>query len=155
MVETDPAESTLTYRRISNAGVPGPQGLPILKPPYATITAIDMNTGDILWRAPNGDRFPRVNNHPALQGIDLPPLGGGGRNPILVTPNMLVHAQNYSDGALLVARDKTTGEELTAIPIPAAARAAPMTYSQDGKQYIVIAVLTDPAPQLIAFRLPD
>ena len=155
MVETDPAESTLTYRRISNAGVPGPQGLPILKPPYATITAIDMNTGDILWRAPNGDRFPRVENHPALQGIVLPPLGGGGRNPILVTPNMLVHAQNYSDGALLVARDKATGEELTAIPIPAAARAAPMTYSQDGKQYIVIAVLTDPAPQLIAFSLPD
>ena len=153
--ETDPDESTLRFRRFSYGGARGPQGLPLLKPPYATITAIDMNTGDILWRVANGDRSPNVNNHPALEGIDLPPLGGGGRNPILVTPNMLIHAQNYSDGARLIARDKASGAELASVEMPASARAAPMTYSQDGKQYIVVAVLTNPAPQLIAYALPD
>ncbi|HIF86683.1 MAG TPA: pyrroloquinoline quinone-dependent dehydrogenase [Gammaproteobacteria bacterium] len=155
MVETDPAQSTLTYRRISNSGIRGPQGLPILKPPYATITAIDMNSGNIVWQVPNGDRFPRAENHPALEGIDLPPMGGGGRNPILVTPTLLVHAQNYSDGALLVARDKAKGAELASIPLPASARAAPMSYEHEGRQYIVVAVLTEAAPQLIAYALPN
>ncbi|MDA1370534.1 MAG: PQQ-binding-like beta-propeller repeat protein [Proteobacteria bacterium] len=153
--ETDPSESTLRFRRFSYGGTRGPQGLPLLKPPYNTITAIDMNTGDIVWRVANGDRAPNVENHPALAGIDLPPLGGGGRNPLLVTPTMLVHAQNYSDGAWLVARDKATGAELATIPLPAAARAAPMTYSQDGRQYIVVAVLSEDAPELIAYALRD
>jgi glucose dehydrogenase len=82
-------------------------------------------------------------------------MGGGGRNPILVTPTLLVHAQNYSDGALLVARDKATGAELASIPLPAAARAAPMSYEYEGRQYIVVAVLTEAAPQLIAYALPN
>lgn len=153
--ETDPAESTLRFRRFSYGGTRGPQGLPLLKPPYATITAIDMNSGDILWRVANGDRAPNVENHPALTGIDLPPLGGGGRNPLLVTSELLIHAQNYSDGALLVARDKASGAELASVPLPAAARAAPMTYNQDGRQYIVVAVQSDPAPELVAFALAD
>ena len=80
---------------------------------------------------------------------------GGGRNPLLVTPGMLVHMQNYADAPLLVARDKATGAELAAIPVPARARAAPMTYEHEGRQYLVIAVLSDPAPQLIAYALPD
>jgi quinoprotein glucose dehydrogenase len=67
----------------------------------------------------------------------------------------LVHAQNYSDGALLVARDKAKGAELASIPLPASARAAPMSYEHEGRQYIVVAVLTEAAPQLIAYALPN
>ena len=154
VVETDPEESSLRYRRISYGGTRGPRGLPLLKPPYSTITAIDMNRGEILWQVPNGDRAPNVENNPALKGIDLPPLGGGGRHPIVATPNFLVHAQNYQDGSLLVARDKATGEELGSIEIPARAIAAPIMYQAAGNQYLVIAVLTEPAPQLIAWKVP-
>ena len=154
VVETDPEDSSLRYRRISYGGTRGPRGLPLLKPPYSTITAIDMNRGEILWQVPNGDRAPNVENNPALEGIDLPPLGGGGRHPIVATPNFLVHAQNYQDGPLLVARDKATGEELGSIEIPARAIAAPIMYQAAGNQYLVIAVLTEPAPQLIAWKVP-
>lgn len=153
MVETDPTVSTLPYRRISNGGVRGPSGLPILKPPYATITAIDMNKGEILWQVPNGDGAERIENNPALAGIELPPLGGGGRNPLLVTPNLLIHAQNNGSQNKLVARDKTNGAELGMIDLPARSRAAPMTFSLEDKQYIVVSALTTPSPTLIAFAL--
>ncbi|MDA1371980.1 MAG: hypothetical protein O2971_14605 [Proteobacteria bacterium] len=66
---------------------------------------------------------------------------------------MLVHAQNYSDGAWLVARDKATGAELATIPLPAAAQAAPKTYSHDGSLFIVVEELTEVAPQLIVYAL--
>ncbi len=154
VVETNPEESSLRYRRISYGGTRGPRGLPLLKPPYSTITAIDMNEGEILWQVPNGTRAPNVENNSAVEGIDLPPLGGGGRNPIVATPNMLVHAQNYRDDPLLIARDKTTGEELGSIDIPARAIAAPITYQAGNNQYLVVAVLTEPSPQLIAWKLP-
>ena len=154
VVETNPEESSLRYRRISYGGTRGPRGLPLLKPPYSTITAIDMNEGEILWQVPNGSRAPNVENNSAVEGIDLPPLGGGGRNPIVATPNMLVHAQNYRDDPLLIARDKTTGEELGSIDIPARAIAAPITYQAGNNQYLVVAVLTEPSPQLIAWKLP-
>ena len=103
---------------------------------------------------PNGARAPNVENNPVLEGIDLPPLGGGGRNPIVATPSMLIHAQNYQDGPLLIARDKATGDEFGSIDIPARAIAAPITYQAMGNQYLVVAVLTEPAPQLIAWKLP-
>jgi quinoprotein glucose dehydrogenase len=67
-------ESNFNYFRLGFRGVPGPQGLPVLKPPYSTITAFDMNRGEILWQVANGDGSARVENNPALEGIDLPPL---------------------------------------------------------------------------------
>ena len=155
VVETNPDDSSLRYRRISYSGTRGPHGLPLLKPPYSTITAIDMNKGEILWQVPNGTRSPNVENNPALVGLDLPPLGGGGRNPILATPNLLIHAQNYQDGPLLIARNKASGEEEGAIIMPARSIAAPITYEINGEQYIVAALLTDPTPRLFAWKLPD
>ena len=112
-------ESNFNYTRLSNQGVPGPQGLPILKPPYSTVTAYDLNNGEILWQVPNGDGSARVESNPALEGLDLPPLGGGGRHAVLVTKTLLIHGQNTGDGAKLIARDKATGEELAAIDLPA------------------------------------
>jgi quinoprotein glucose dehydrogenase len=155
VVETNPDDSSLLYRRISYSGTRGPHGLPLLKPPYSTITAIDMNAGEILWQVPNGNRSQRVEENPALNGLELPPLGGGGRNPILATPNLLIHAQNYQDGPLLIARNKITGEEEGAIIMPARSIAAPITYESNGEQYIVSALLTEPAPRLFAWKIPD
>ncbi len=149
-----PGESNFNYTRVTNQGVRGPQGLPILKPPYSTITAIDMNLGEILWQVANGDGAARVENNPALQGIKLPPLGGGGRHPLLVTATLLIHAQNTSDGPKLIARDKLNGEELAAIDLPGNASAAPMSFSVDDKQYIALSVSGQPTPELIVYALP-
>jgi quinoprotein glucose dehydrogenase len=155
IVTLDEDDSNFDYVRISLGGVRGPQGLPLLKPPYSTITAIDMNRGEIAWRLPNGDGDADVENHPALAGLDLPPLGGGGRHPILVTKTLLVHAQQRGDGYVLLARDKQTGAELAMIDMPGRPRGAPMTYEWQGRQYIAISVASEPVPQLLGLALPQ
>jgi len=65
-----------------------------------------MNRGEILWQVANGDGMAQVENNPAVAGIDLPPLGGGGKHPVLVTSTLLVHAQNGKEVRKLIARDK-------------------------------------------------
>ncbi|SVA04626.1 uncharacterized protein METZ01_LOCUS57480, partial [marine metagenome] len=133
-------ESNFNYFRLNFRGVPGPQGLPILKPPYSTITAFDMNRGEILWQVANGDGSARVENNPALEGIDLPSLGGGGRHPVLVTSTLLIHAQLTSDGPKLVARDKSNGDELATIVLPGNPSSAPMSFSIEDRQYIAVSI---------------
>ena len=148
-------ESNFRYTRLSNQGVRGPQGLPILKPPYSTVTAIDLNRGEILWQVPNGSDSPRVENNPAVAGIDLPPLGGGGRHPVLVTASLLIHAQTTGDGPKLVARNKATGEQVASVDLPAGASGAPMSYAVNGKQYIALSIQSSPAAKLISLALPQ
>lgn len=155
MVTLDADESNFNFLRLSNQGVRGPQNLPILKPPYSTVTAIDMNRGEILWQVANGEDAAGVTNNPALAGLDLPPLGGGGRHPVLVTATLLIHAQNTLDGARLIARNKATGEEVGAIPLPAAAGGAPMSYAINGKQHIALSIRGAEVPELVVFALPD
>jgi len=147
-------ESNFNYFRLNFRGVPGPQGLPILKPPYSTITAFDMNRGEILWQVANGDGSARVENHPALEGIDLPSLGGGGRHPVLVTSTLLIHAQLTSDGPKLVARDKSNGDELATIVLPGNPSSAPMSFSIEDRQYIAVSIAAQPAPELVVYALP-
>jgi len=147
-------ESNLRYYRLQNRGVMGPRRLPLLKPPYSTITAYDMNRGEILWQVANGDGMAQVENNPAVAGIDLPPLGGGGKHPVLVTSTLLVHAQNTREGPKLIARNKLTGEELAAIDLPGYPNAAPMSFSVENRQYIAVAVSGRPAPELVVYALP-
>lgn len=147
-------ESNFNYFRLSNSGVPGPRGLPILKPPYSTITAYDMNNGEILWQVPNGDGSTRIENNPLVEGVDLPPLGGGGRHPVLVTGSLLIHAQNIGTGPRLMARDKATGAELAAVELPANPGGAPMSYAVEGKQFIALPILSTPVPELLVLALP-
>ena len=147
-------ESNFRYYRLQNRGVVGPRGLPLLKPPYSTITAFDMNRGEILWQVPNGDKMARVDAHPALDGLDLPPLGGGGRHPVLVTSTLLIHGQDMGYGPNLIARDKTTGEELARIELSGTPQSAPMSYAVDNKQYIALGINDAPTPKLVVFALP-
>jgi quinoprotein glucose dehydrogenase len=147
-------ESNFRYYRLQNRGVVGPRGLPLLKPPYSTITAFDMNKGEILWQVPNGDRMARVEEHPDLEGIDLPPLGGGGRHPVLVTSTLLIHGQDMGYGPNLIARDKATGEELARIELSGAPQSAPMSFAVDDRQYIALGVNDAPNPKLVVFALP-
>jgi len=133
-----------------------PQGLPLLKPPYSRMTAINMNTGDHAWMVPLGDG-DRVRNHPRLRHLNLPPVGGDGRGGPLLTETLLISALSAggrNGGPRLVARDKRTGAELGSVNLPAGAIGTPMTYMVDGTQYIALTI-GGQLPELIAFALPD
>ena len=159
--EARPGEpGNLRYREARDAGTPPrmPQGLPLFKPPYTRMTAIDMNTGEHAWMQPlgNGDR---IRNHPMLRRLDLPPLGGDSEDhgPLL-TPTLLISALSAGgadDGPQLVARDKATGEVVAAIDLPRGALGTPMTYLLDGRQYIALTIGGSPVPELIALALPE
>ena len=132
-----------------------PRGLPLLKPPYSRMTAIDLNAGEHAWMRPNGDG-DRYRNHPLLRDLDLPPLGGEGHGGPVLTKTLLVSALSAggSDGGpRLVARDKATGAIVGSVDLPAGAIGTPMTYLHEGKQYVALTVGGD-VPELIAFALP-
>ena len=134
-----------------------PQGLPLFKPPYSRMTAIDLNTGDHAWMQPNGDG-DRYRNHPRLRDLDLPPLGGDGRGGPVLTKTLLVSAltaggAGNDGGPRLVARDKTTGAIVGSIDLPGGAIGTPMTYMHEGRQYIALTVGGE-VPELIALALP-
>jgi quinoprotein glucose dehydrogenase len=134
-----------------------PGGLPLFKPPYSRITAIDMNTGDHVWMQPLGEGRI-VRNHPMLKGMDLPPLGGDSSlSGPLLTRTVLINALTSGgtdNGPRLVAYDKATGKELASVDLPSSAIGTPMTYLVDGRQHIAVTVGGDPVPELIALRLP-
>ena len=132
-----------------------PQGLPLLKPPYSRLTAIDLNAGEHAWMQPNGDG-DRYRNHPMLRDLDLPPLGGEGRGGPVLTKTLLISALSAggSDGGpRLVARDKATGEIVGSVDLPSGAIGSPMTYMHEGKQHIALTIGGD-VPELIALGLP-
>ncbi|HIF21035.1 MAG TPA: pyrroloquinoline quinone-dependent dehydrogenase [Gemmatimonadetes bacterium] len=133
-----------------------PRGLPLLKPPYSRMTAIDLNAGEHAWMQPNGDG-DRLRNHPLLRDLDLPPLGGDGRGGPVLTRTLMVSALNAggSDGGpRLVARDKATGEIVGSVDLPSRAIGTPMTYMYEGMQYIAVTIAGE-VPELVALRLPD
>lgn len=124
----------------------GPQGLPLTKPPYGRITAIDLNRGEHLWMVPNGDG-PR--NHPLLKGLNLPPLGQPARPAPLLTKTLLFVGEMDAIGLSMPpggggtkfrAFDKVTGAVLWETDLSAGTTGAPMTYMMQGKQYIVVAI---------------
>ena len=140
----------------------GPRGLPIFKPPYGRLTAIDLNAGDILWTVANGNG-PR--DHPAISHLDLPPLGQPGRPAPLVTKTMVFLGEGgtagvpllprYGGGKMFRAYDKLTGKVIWEKELPGGTTGAPMTYMIDGKQFLVVAVGWDDLPgELIALALP-
>ena len=132
----------------------GPQGLPIMKPPYGRITAIDMNTGEHLWWIPNGDTPERIRNHPALRGVDLPNTGQTSKAITMVTRTLLITAEGGGGENRLHAVDKRTGERLGTIDLPGAGEYGMMTYMHEGNQYIVVQIGGNTPAALVALRLP-
>ncbi len=160
LVKPDPARSNFNYVRGGGglgATVEGPRGLPLFKPPYGRITAINLNTGNHAWMIPFGDG-PRQKIS-ELVGKDVGPLGAGGGGPLL-TKTLLFVGQGASgrggrggDGAnVLRAIEKTSGKVLTEIALPAQPMGTPMTYLAGGKQFIVIATNDG---RLVALALPQ
>ena len=146
----DPAKSDFRYfdptPGFPSRHVSGPRGLPLLKPPYGTITKIDLNRGTIDWSVPNGDG-PR--DHPLLKGLNLPPLGQPGRGSPLLTKSLLFVGEGSGlvavnppggGGNIFRAYDKGTGAVVWSMDLGAGTTGSPMTYSLNGRQYVVVAI---------------
>jgi quinoprotein glucose dehydrogenase len=140
------------------------QGLPIVKPPYGMLAAIDLDRGEVLWQTPHGDTPDTVRDHPALKGLNIPKTGQPGTSGVglLVTKTLVIMGDpqltappGRPRGAMLRAYDKKTGAEVGAVWMPAQQSGSPMTYQVDGKQYIVVAVSGgNYSGEYLAFRLP-
>jgi quinoprotein glucose dehydrogenase len=139
------------------------QGLPLLKPPYARISAIDLNKGEILWQIAHGETADNVRNNPALKGLTIPRAGRPGLIGPLVTKTLVIAGEggvfmtpSGQRGAMLRAYDKATGAEVGAVAMPAPQTGSPMTYMVGGKQYLVVAVSGGAySGELLAFKLPS
>jgi len=153
-------------RQVSSRGRPPigllVQRLPLLKPPYGVIAAIDMNKGELLWKIPHGETPDNVRNHPLLQNLDIPRTGQSGSVGTLVTSTLLIagEPQLTTDssgvrGAWLRAYDKATGAEVGTVHLPAPQTGSPMTYMLDDEQYLVLAVSGGGySGELRAYKLP-
>ncbi len=138
------------------------QGLPLVKPPYGSISAISLDRGEILWQIAHGDTPDNVRNNPALKGLDIPRTGQAGIIGTLVTKTLLIageaqvtSAAGHPRGALLRAYDKATGKDAGSVLMPAQQSGSPMTYTWNGKQYLIVAVGGGNYPgELLAFRIP-
>ncbi len=153
-------DSNLLYMQTPGRNPTMPEVLPLFKPPYSRMTAIDMNTGDHKWMVPTG-AGDRIRGNPRLKPLNLGPVGGDITlaGPLL-TKTLLIYALTTggsTGGARLVAFDKATGKELASTDLPGSAIGTPMTYSIGGKQFIAITVQgRTPAdiPELVVLTLP-
>ena len=118
LIPGDPKETNLRYRASTRELIQGPRGLPLVKPPYGRITALDLNRGELKWTIANGDG-PRF--HPELKALNLPPLGQSVRAAPLVTKTLLfvtegdqinVRTPPNGGGKKIRAYDKATGQVL-------------------------------------------
>ena len=174
VLEGNPDRTNLSYVKGTRLWIGGPRGLPLFKPPYGRITAIDMKRGEFVWMVPNG-HGPR--NHPAIAHLNLGRLGWPGRPSPLLTRSLLFIGEGsraraergrdrIPDGMPLEivtnygepwfrAYDKATGDVLWEMELPGGTTGAPMTYLHEGKQYVVVAIegIDEPA-QWVAFSLP-
>jgi len=151
-------KSNLRYVQRPRGAPPMPQGLPLFKPPYSRMTAINMNSGAHTWMIPTGNG-DRVRNLPLLKPLNLPPLGGDSTmSGPLLTKTLLMYALTAGggDGPRLVAYDKASGRELASVDLPGNAIGTPMTYMTAGKQYIALTVQPpeNELPELVTLSLP-
>jgi quinoprotein glucose dehydrogenase len=137
-------------------------GMPLLKPPYGRITAINLDKGEIVWQIAHGETPDAIKNNPALAGVKIPRTGSQGLVGTLTTKTLVIAGEGAISttpsgvrGAMLRAYDKASGKDAGAIYMPAPQSGSPMTYMLNGQQYIVVAVSgPNYSGELIAYRLP-
>ena len=163
----DPKRSNMNYIDPANAKDAPPSdafGLPLVKPPYGRVTAINMNTGDHVWVQPIGGTPEDIKNHPKLKGVNIPKYTGRtGRTGIMLTKTLMFAGErgpldtleNGEKVSWFRSYDKATGAIVSEMQIPANVTNIPMTYMAGGKQYIVVAVAAVGKPaELLALALP-
>jgi quinoprotein glucose dehydrogenase len=140
------------------------QGLPLIKPPYGSISAINLDKGEIVWKVAHGDTPDFIRNHAALKGLNIPKTGQQTYNiGTLVTKTLVIAGDGqitttteHPRGAMLRAYDKATGKEVGAVFMAAPQSGSPMTYMMNGKQYIVVAISGGPySGEYVAYTLPS
>jgi quinoprotein glucose dehydrogenase len=160
----DPSAGTKSANDVAaEAGGLTVQGLPLVKPPYASISAINLDRGEILWQVAHGETPDNIRNHPALKGLTIPRTGRAGVIGTLVTKTLVIAGERDTftlpsgqKGAMLRAYDKASGQDAGAVYMPAGQTGTPMTYMLNGKQYIVTAIGgTGHEAEFVAFRLPN
>ena len=165
----DPERSDMNFIRGRPREIPAAQaalnvdGIPLVKPPWGRITAIDLKRGEILWQIAHGETPDNIRNHQLLEGLTVPRTGQVGRVGTLVTKTLVIAGEpgtftteSGEEGAMLRAYDKASGEELGAVFMPAGVSGSPMTYMHEGQQYIAMAISGGGFPgELIAYRLPE
>jgi quinoprotein glucose dehydrogenase len=153
-LEPSPEGSSIRYIAGGGEQLPWLQGLPVVKPPYGRVTAIDMNRGEHLWQIANGPTPKEIAEHPALAGREIAPTGRMTRAVTLVTKTVLFTAEGWGGSPILRAHDKATGEVLAEIGLPGAVGGLPMTYAIDGRQFVVMSVAGERGAELVALALP-
>lgn len=154
-VVNDPNASSVKYIQGGDV-TPSIDGIPLVKPLYGRITAIDLTSGDHVWQVANGDTPDDIKNHPLLEGVEIPATGKPTRSGMVLTKTLLFTTEGPGGDAVLHARDKTTGETIARIELPASATGLPMTYMHEGKQYVVVTVSNfRDAAKIVALSLPD
>lgn len=139
------------------------QDLPLFKPPYGQISAIDLNKGEIVWQVAHGETPDVIRNHPALKGISIPRTGRAGIVGVVVTKTLVIAGESGTitmpdgkKGAYLRAYDKQTGKDAGVVAMPAGQTGSPMTYMLNGKQYLIVAIGAAGFPaEYVAYRLPN
>jgi quinoprotein glucose dehydrogenase len=138
------------------------QGLPLVKPPYGVISAINLDRGELQWQVPFGETPDNIRQNPALKGINIGNTGQNGSVGLLITKNLVILGDSqltsidHPRGAMLRAYDKATGKEVGAVFMPAPQSGSPMSYVIDGKQYIIVAISGGAySGEYVAFSLPS
>jgi quinoprotein glucose dehydrogenase len=156
---TPPAGTPLTGRQALGQGL---EGLPIVKPPYGVLSAIDVNKGDLIFQVPHGDTPDNVRNHALLKGLNIPKTGQSGSVGVLITKTLVIvgdpqpTTRNGRRGAYLRAYDKKTGAQVGEVYMPAPISGTPMTYRIGDRQFIIAAVSgAGYTGEYIAFALPQ
>ena len=173
IIEGNPDRTNLAYIKGRRQWIGGPRGLPLFKPPYGRITAIDLNAGEIVWMVPNGWG---PHDHPAIADLNLGRLGTPGRPGPLLTKTLLFIGEGSNVGIEAGGRvmdgmpldivtnygepwfrayDKRTGDVVWEMELEAGTTGVPMTYLHQGKQYVVVPIGgRDVAGQWVALSLP-
>jgi quinoprotein glucose dehydrogenase len=154
VLKPEPEFSSMPYIAGGGAALPLLNGLPVVKPPYGRITAIDMNKGEHVFQIPNGPTPKDIAENPALKGVTIPPTGRATRAVLLATKTLLFAAEGWGGAPALRALDKATGEVLAEIKLPGAVGSVPMSYAIAGKQYVVMSVAGERGAELVALSLP-
>jgi quinoprotein glucose dehydrogenase len=158
VVEGRPQTGVLYHdTRGSQGAGPAPTvfGLPLLKPPYGSVVAVDLKTGERLWTVPNGNTPDNITNNPRLKGVTIPNTGANTRGTGLLVTSTLLFGGEGGAAPVLRAWDKKTGAVVAEIQLPGPTTGFPVTYTKAGRQYLAVAVRVDGAVEIVALALPD
>jgi quinoprotein glucose dehydrogenase len=155
VVEGSPKTGVLYHdtRGVGAGPAPTVFGLPLLKPPYGSVVAVDLKTGERLWKVPNGNTPDNIKNNPRLKGVEIPNTGANTRGTGLLVTSTLLFGGEGGQAPVLRAWDKKTGAVVAEIQLPGPTTGFPVTYTRAGRQYIAVAVRAGDAVEIVALTV--